>query len=310
MQQGCMLQWLPTEPDRKIIYNDREGDQFISVILDIHTGERRTLPLPVYSVSRSGQFAVSLNFSRLRRWRPVTGYAGRQDPVAEKLCPSDDGIYWMDLTTGEHRLTLSLEQIAAFEHKASMEGVEHWVEHLVLNTNDTRFFFIHRWRPNNQPNYWLTRLLSANPDGSGLKCVTDHDYASHMDWKNEDEILVWARRHEIGDRFYLINDRTADIAVYGEDILTKDGHCSYSPNREWLLVDMKNGDVFIKVLLIRVADGHRYDVGNFYSPPELRGDVRCDLHPRWNRDGSQVCIDSAHEGTRQIYVLDVAELTK
>ena len=34
-QQGSMLHWLPTEPDRKIIYNDRDADRFVSIVLDV-----------------------------------------------------------------------------------------------------------------------------------------------------------------------------------------------------------------------------------------------------------------------------------
>ena len=34
LQQGSMLHWLPTAPDRKIIYNDRDGDRFVSVVMD------------------------------------------------------------------------------------------------------------------------------------------------------------------------------------------------------------------------------------------------------------------------------------
>jgi hypothetical protein len=50
------------------------------------------------------------------------------------------------------------------------------------------------------------------------------------------------------------------------------------------------------------------DIGRFFAPRELYEEIRCDLHPRWSRDGTQVCIDSAHEGSRQMHVLDVAEI--
>ena len=36
--------------------------------------------------------------------------------------------------------------------------------------------------------------------------------------------------------------------------------------------------------------------------------MRADLHPRWDRDQRRVCIDSIHEGSRQIYVLDATSL--
>ncbi|MBQ9500888.1 MAG: hypothetical protein IJU70_01900, partial [Lentisphaeria bacterium] len=39
-QQGCMFQWL-NDSGTEVIYNDREGDHFISRILDVKTGETR-----------------------------------------------------------------------------------------------------------------------------------------------------------------------------------------------------------------------------------------------------------------------------
>ena len=47
LQQGCMLHWPPTEPDRKIIYNDRDGDHFVSVVMDVFSGDKRMLSRPV-----------------------------------------------------------------------------------------------------------------------------------------------------------------------------------------------------------------------------------------------------------------------
>jgi len=37
---------------------------------------------------------------------------------------------------------------------------------------------------------------------------------------------------------------------------------------------------------------------------------RADLHPRWNRDGTQVCVDAVINGTRQMVVLNVKFITK
>ena len=53
----------------------------------------------------------------------------------------------------------------------------------------------------------------------------------------------------------------------------------------------------------------RHDLGRFYTDPDLGKENRCDLHPRWRGDGRAVCIDSVHEGERQMYLIDVAGIT-
>lgn len=306
-QQGTMLHWLSTAPDRLIIHNDRDADSFFSVIRDVHTGETRKLPRPVYAVSKNGKSAVTLNFARVHQTRPGYGYCGLPDPWADELYPDEDGIYWMDLTTGENRLIISLAQIVEIRHDSTMDNAKHWFNHLLFNPDDTRFIFLHRWkRPNGS---WWTRLFTANPDGSEIYCVADHEMTSHFDWKNSQQILAWARQKGIGDRYFLFTDRTDQKEVVGEGVLTRDGHCSYSNDRRWILTDTYPDKERMRTLILyRPSDRKRIDIGKFFAPKELGGEIRCDLHPRWDRDDKRVCIDSAHEEERQVYVLDVGQL--
>jgi hypothetical protein len=53
-----------------------------------------------------------------------------------------------------------------------------------------------------------------------------------------------------------------------------------------------------------------YEIGSFYADPDYPIPTRCDLHPNWARDGKSVCIDSIHEGSRQVYVIDVTPVTE
>lgn len=57
---------------------------------------------------------------------------------------------------------------------------------------------------------------------------------------------------------------------------------------------------------MRLADGEIRDIGDFFVPETYRNIYcRCDLHPRWRKDGRQLAFNSVHEGSRQIYVIDV-----
>ena len=73
------------------------------------------------------------------------------------------------------------------------------------------------------------------------------------------------------------------------------------------------------MILYNLEKNKRIDIGKFYSIPDKKYNIgkdweisgmRCDLHPRWNRDGTKICIDSVHEGSRNIYVLDVSAIVK
>ncbi len=307
-QQGTMLQWLASAPDRLIIHNDREGGRFVSVIRDVHSGENRTLPFPIYAVSRDGKSAVSVNFSRVHQMRPGYGYVGLPLPGDDELHPDYDGIYWVDLTTGEHKLIISLAQIVEIRHDSTMEGVKHWFNHLQFNHDDTRFIFLHRWLRKEGRGWW-TRMFTAAPDGSDICCLADHGMTSHFDWRNPKQIIAWATQRDIGNRYFLFDDQSDKVELIGDGILTTDGHCSYSPDGRWILTDSYPDRERMRTLILyRPGDSYRVDIGRFFSPKELDGEIRCDLHPRWSRDGQKICIDSAHEGHRQMYVLDVSDI--
>lgn len=305
-QQGTHLQWMPTAPDREIIYNSLAGDHYVSIIQDVFTGEKRELPLPIYALSRDGSKAVTLNFSRVHSTRPGYGYNHLMH-LAGPDVSDEDGLWMMDLRTGEYELIITIEQIYGIATQESMVGARHWFNHLQFSTDDSRFLFLHRWRFPEQR--WGTRLFTANPDGSDIYLVNDHEMTSHFDWAGPDKILAWARRFDIGDRYFLFTDQSEEIQVVGEDVFTTDGHCSYSPNREWILTDTYPDKEHKRTLILyRIADNTRIDVGRFYSIPVPDNEFRCDLHPRWSRDGRQVCFDSTHEQERQMYVMDVSEV--
>jgi|ETNmetMinimDraft_26_1059896.scaffolds.fasta_scaffold57680_2 hypothetical protein len=304
-QQGCMAQWLPGD-GRRVIYNDFDGERLVSVILDVDTAEGKTLPRPVYAISPDGRAAVSLNFSRFLWTRPVCGYAGVPDAWEGQAHPSDDGICRVDLASGESALIVSLGQMAEFRPREGMPDANHWFNHLMFNTDGSRFMFFHRWAIPGER--WTTRLYTANADGSDIHLVADDDMTSHCDWRDERHILAWARQHDIGTRFYLFTDRSDERSVVGEGVLPRDGHCTFSPDRRWVLADCypNRSEPYRVVYLYDPAENRRVDIARVYSPPELKSEIRCDLHPRWNRDGTEVCLDSAHEGDRQMYVVDVS----
>lgn len=310
-QQGCMLQWLPGS-ESEIVYNDRGDAGFVSVIRDVFSGKERVIPRPIYSVSPDGKKAVSLNFARIDDTRPGYGYKGVVDPGAAELRPENDGIWLVDLETGESQLIVSIRQISRIPQDNPMEG-KHWFNHLLFNTDGSRFIFLHRaYRRPPKEGSWVTRMFTAAPDGSDIRCIADHGMVSHFIWRNPREILAWSTEPEKENHFHLYDEQTGAVRRVADGVLTRDGHCTYSPDRKWILVDAyRDKNSMQPLMLYRPEDGKLEPLGKFYIPRERTGETRCDLHPRWNRAGTAVCIDSTHQGgQRQMYLLDVSRFTK
>ncbi len=306
-QQGTMLQWLGSAADREVIYNSTADGKSVSIVRDVHSGKTRTLPLPVYGLDPAGTQAVTLDFSRLHRLRPGYGYQGVPERFADETAPDGLGIWHMDLATGKNALVVTLKQLAGYKPDGRFAGALHWVNHLTFNPSGTRFVFLHRWRVTEKA--FTTRLFSAKPDGSDLRLHLDDGMVSHFDWRDDHTLLAWARTKKDGLKFYLVDTDGGDPKPAFADVTDRDGHCSYSPDRKWVLNDTypDKGD-FRHLMLLKVASGRRFDLNKFHSPPALTGPFRCDLHPRWDRTGTKLCVDSAHEPTRQVYVLDAAEV--
>lgn len=305
-QQGCMLQWLGSPDCGNIIFNDKREGQFRARIVNVHTGKERMLERPVYGVDRLGVCAVSLNFSRLHNQRPGYGYAGVPDRWEAVPEPSDDGIHAIDIPSGKSQLVLSLAEAAAFQRKRSFDGKMHRFNHLQFSRDGGRVGFVHRFQKPGESGH-KTRLLTMDTDGRNLHCVSDHEMVSHYDWGDDRQILAWARRVGLGDGYFCFQDQSGVIERIGERISDGDGHCSFSPDGSMVLTDTYPDERRqMRLIVYSWETGTKRDLAAVRSLP-LPDEIRCDLHPRWNRDGTKVCIDSTHEGTRQMYVLDVTQ---
>lgn len=308
-QQGTMLQWLGSAPDREVIYNTLADGRPASIVRDVRSGKSRTLPVPIYAVNADGTQAMTLDFARLHRLRPGYGYASYSEQYADRQSPEQLGIGNVDIATGKYEQVVSLAYLAGYKPDERFADAHHWVNHLQFSPRGTRFVFLHRWRVGGNP--WFTRMFTARPDGSELKLLLDSNIVSHFDWRDDDTLMVWASLPTLGNKFLHVDVLTNRRTVVGEGVLTQDGHCSYSPDRKWVLNDTYPDRKRLQwLMLYNPAANRRYDLNQFRSPPAFTGPVRCDLHPRWNRDGTQVCFDGCHDPQRQVYVLDVRDVVR
>lgn len=311
LQQGAMMHWHPKRPNDEILYNDFHEGQLVTVICDVRSGGKRYLPHPVSALDHQGNNALFISYGRTGRLRKVVGYQGLTDPNPNDPHPADDGVFLMDLATGKSKLIVSIKQVYDLIKDRQPELVDNpmWFNHTEFNDSGDRFFFLARtW---NKDNELETGMYTVNIDGSDLKETIPYGKSvSHFDWRNDRQIIATFKlNNELPRRQHMLfTDGKQDYQVVAPDLLIDDGHCTFAPDGNWLATDLNHSDPVSKSLWIYNLEGQYGQKLEDFPMKEmkyLKGDVRCDLHPRWNRSGNKICIDALNpkDWTRQIHIV-------
>ena len=315
-QQGNFLQFNPTNQNQ-VIYNifvEADGE-YKSVVLDLKTKEKRINPLPISNVSPNGDFALSINFSRLYDYRPGYGYCNMPDPFENEIHPKEDGVFQMDIETGEIKLLISYYYLwELFAKGTKRENDKIIVNHINYNTDGSKFIMLLRWFSESAP--WPTLTLIADEDGRNIKKV--FGFGSHYHWKDERNLIISGfdavEKGNMGAMtLYELNVDSGMSKPIDPDFFIGDGHCSYSPDRNFVLYDSYASKTFPyrKLLFYDLKKKKGINLGYFSADPALYNniaDCRCDLHPRWTPDGQHISFDSIHEGYRGIYQINVSDI--
>ena len=313
-QEAAMFHWLPWE-DGACVYNDCRDGKFVAVILNWKTGEERILPYPVSAVSQDGEWAVSINYARLRIARPDYGYPGPgQDARRDVSWPEDDGLWVVNMRTGEAKLIVSIaSQKDRMTQMADPRGVAYFC-HTIISKNHKRIFWLARTVENiegqgDHVTRWETTSFTCNFDGSDVRrCFPDGWGGSHFNWLDDETLAVTCRWENklYGHVVFKVGEEEK-VRHIGDGILDFDGHCVFSPNGKFISTDGYWNNFYNRSwALIRLEDEAIMPLGHFFIPENYReGYSRCDLHPRWRPDGAQLGFNSVHEGSRQVYLRDV-----
>lgn len=312
-QQGAMLQWNPLSPDREIIYNDFMDGGYIGVVMDIHSGKKRYLDRPVANVSPDGRYALSVNMSRMYDFRPGYGYAESGDPFYYKKHSDKDGVFLIDMETGKSKLVLSLQEIWDFSGSFFGKDEKMIINHITFNTNGSRFLMLVRNFPPRGVRH-DTAVITANYDGSDMYLLSDYGVQSHYYWVDEKKLIIYSDGKELPcsrgwANNYILTDKTHEGEIMADGFFWYDNHMSLSPDKTLMLTDSYPDESHrMQPLMIYSFEKNLcVEVGKFYSLDNVCTDVRCDLHPRWNRKGDKITFDSTHEGYRGIYQIDFPE---
>jgi hypothetical protein len=302
-QQGSMLQWLGTTGN--LIFNDAGGDENTARILTCKGELLGVLPKAIAAVDPEGKKAVSYNFARLQRHFPGYGYLSGKDPEIEMETPSSHGLSIIDIGTNRCEELFTVKDIASIMPEKSMNGSFHFLTHCLFSPNGKRFLFLHRWIKNK--NFTHTRMFSCDVNGQNLHLFPTHNMVSHIAWQDDLHVLAYARSVDDKDAYILFRDLSDEFRLIGTSFFSSDGHPSFPrTSPDWFVTDTYPDRLRQSYLMLfNMIHEKRYDIGIFREPYSFRDTIRCDLHPRWNHDGTMICFDSAHTGKRSLCTMNL-----
>lgn len=303
-QQGCMAQWLGPDFKTKIIYNDYRNEKYVSVVYNIKSDiEEKIYDMPIYDVSKDGKTALTLDFSRLHRLRKGYGYANKKEETKKEKCPDKTCIWKINLKTGKISSVIKYTDLYKFETRDEMVNAEHKVNHIMISPNGKRFMVLHRWFKHKEK---FTRLVTMNIDGTDMYNLSDDNFVSHCCWKNNKEILSFLRKKQTKDHYYLMKDKTKEYELFWKELNT-DGHCTYSYNGKYIITDTYPNRKRKANVYLCEEGKYSKKIASVFAPFKYDNDVRCDLHPRWDHNNKKICIDSVHEGKKELYIISIEE---
>lgn len=294
-QQGSMANWLN---DQEIIHNDYENGKYLSKIVNIQTGNYRVIDYPIYSISSNGEFALSLDFRRLAKYRLDYGYINV--PYKQiKDFDETDGIYIIDLKNNTSEVIVDFNTLYKFEYKSSMDNAIHKVNHIDISPKNDKFIFLHRWI-NEGIKY--TRLLEYTFATRTLRLISDNDMVSHCFWEDNDTIVSYLRGPNNKDGYYRFHNNQVNSILTD---LVDDGHPSI---KNGILITDSYPDYrcYQTLWISNTPYVKPTQIGLFYSGIKYNGINRCDLHPRWNNSNCNITLDTVYSGVRQIVELDLS----
>lgn len=298
-QQGSRLRWHPVEADT-VLYNDVEDGRYVTRSVHLATGEQRTLCRAVYDVAPDGRYGLALNYSRLQRLRPGYGYDTLPDATAGEKVPKDDGIFLVDMQTGQEKLIVSYEKLVELAPEAA--GELNYVNHISISPDGSRFMFFHLWTPAIGAR-WRARLYTARMDGSELQCLEQEYIPSHYCWRGSRELLITSVGFGGSESHYFVYDIPAGTRKELEkEHLKHDGHPTYLADGETFVTDTYPLTASMQKLFMETREGEGYrPICDIYADPRLFDEKRCDLHPRLTPDNRTIAIDTTfRDGKRSV----------
>tara|TARA_Y100001972_G_scaffold128838_1_gene192047 strand:- start:5587 stop:6918 length:1332 start_codon:yes stop_codon:yes gene_type:complete len=325
-QQGTMFYWNPNAPETQFFFNDRdlETGKVFTVLYDVSERKRvkeykyADTPIGNGGVAADGSAWLGLNYGRMARLRLVTGYPGTFDFSQDEIAPDNDGIFIVDVKTGEKKLLVSFAQIA--EKIKDTDPNLHtglFINHSLWNRNSDMVYFFARggWDDNVTSGKRVNVPFSVRSDGTDLTVHTQF-IGGHPEW-DEGYVMFGSAQGEYGEtrqvRYDVLKkeiiEYVGNVAIFQEP----EGDVSLSPDANWFVNGYENYETNMNIhTVFRRSDGAFARMGVYNGGYTKNRDIRIDAAPRWNRTNDAILVPGKdkEDETRQMFVIKVIPKTK
>ncbi len=312
-QQGTMMYWNPEHPDTQLFFNDRdpETQKVFTVLYDVQQQERlkeyryEDTPIGNGGVAQGGGWFLGINYGRMARLRPVTGYNKAYDWTEGVLHPEDDGIFRVNVASGEKELIVSFAQLAKALRPThpNVDDTALFINHTLWNRDDDRIYFFARGNFSSRA-VRINAAFTVAPDGSDLRHHELH-VGGHPEWGIGHQLLGELDGRQV---IYDTDEKIVVGTIGTEEIIPDpEGDIALSRDGRWLVNgwgDEENN----QYVLYRLEDGAFMKTPPYSRNGQAHGDLRQDQAPCWSPDGSKVYFPAfADDGTRQMFVIHLNE---
>lgn len=300
-QQGARSQWLDNST---IIFNVLKDNKYKALVYSL--SDRAIVKEFEYPVQDAylKDYFLSINYSRIMALRPDYGYRSLPIPSETELERLDDnGIWYVSYENGESRLLYTLQEITAIEPKSVFDVSLHKVNHLMIKPDGKGFIFIHRWYKGKRR---FDRLMYS--DFRTMKVLADDEMVSHMCWVDDNTVFGYLR-YKGKDGYYFININTGKFTscVKMTELAMGDGHPTVY--REWIVFDTYPDKSRMQHLyLYNIKTCELFPLLELHHGVRYIGECRCDLHPRFSKDGKYVFFDTVYSGKRTLCYIDISRI--
>lgn len=311
-QQGTMFYWNPKAANTQLIFNDRdlETNHVFAVLYDISKRKRireyryEDTPFANSGVAQNGGYFLGINYGRMARLRPVTGYPDAYDWTKEAAAPENDGIFLVEIESGKKRMLVSFRQLAELigGRRSDAAGKHLFINHTLWNRDDKRIYFY--VRGNFGAKGEINMPCTIKPDGSGLQMLAQF-IGGHPEW----EFGSRAIGDKDGKQILYDVDKQEIVGQIGtpEIIPHPGGDSALSPDGKWFVNGYRVGRENFYAILRR-GDGTYVRTRGLPVDGWTGGDLRLDPAPCWNRTGDRIAVPAIADDkarTRQTFLLRI-----